>query len=556
MSNAFFNVQEPNNEPYNSYAPGTIEREKLKQKLQELKSKEIEIPAIINGREVRTDRTADVVMPHNHKHKLATTFFCGEKEVKMAIESALEARKQWADMPWNERIAIFQRAADLVTGPWRYTMNASTMLGQSKTPHQSEIEAVGELADFLRFNAWYLARIMEDQPYSPDGTWNRLEYRPLEGFVFAVSPFNFTAIAGNLPTSPAMCGNVSIWKPSPEAIYSNYYFMKLLQEAGLPDGVINFLPGEGADVGDPVLESPYLAGLQFTGSVGTFNYLWEKIGKNIGKYHSYPRIVGETGGKDFIFAHKTADLDTMVVAALRAAYEYQGQKCSAASRMYIPDSIWPEFRKKFIAEIEDIRYGDVEDFSNFMGAVISRKAFDKITGYIDYAKESKDAKIIFGGNYDDSTGYFVEPTVILASDPKFKTMEEEIFGPVLTIYVYKDKDFEKTLELCNYTSPYALTGAIFAKDRYALNKMNNALQNAAGNFYINDKPTAAIVNQQPFGGSRKSGTNDKAGSVPNMYRWLSMRAIKETRVAPKKWTYPYMEPEKVGFIESIKTDED
>jgi len=543
MSNAYFKVQEPKNEPYNSYAPGTPERTLLQQKLIELKSTEIEIPAIINGEEVKTGRTADVVMPHNHKHKLAEVHFCGEKEVKMAIESAMEARKKWAKMPWEERVAIFQRVADLVTGPWRYTMNASTMLGQSKTPYQSEIEAVGELADFLRFNAWYLTRIMKDQPYSPEGTWNRMEYRPLEGFIFAVSPFNFTAIAGNLPTSPAMCGNVSLWKPSPEAVYSNFYFMKLLQEAGLPDGVINFLPGEGADVGDPVLESTHLSGLQFTGSAETFEYLWKKIGENISKYNAYPRIVGETGGKDFIFAHHTADIDALSVAALRAAFEYQGQKCSAASRMYIPDSIWPEFRDKFLAEVEKVTYGDIEDFSNFMGAVISEKAFKKITGYIDFAKDADDAEIIYGGNYDDSTGYFIEPTVILTTNPKFKTMKEEIFGPVLTIFVYKDKDFEKTLELCDTTSPYALTGAIFANDRYALNNMNDILKQAAGNFYINDKPTAAIVNQQPFGGSRKSGTNDKAGSIPNMYKWLSIRAIKETLVPPKKWTYPYMDSE-------------
>lgn len=543
MSNAYFQVQKPGNEPYNSYAPGTSEKKLLKQKLSELKSNEIEIPAIIGGQEIKTDRNADVVMPHNHGHKLATVNYCGEKEVEMAIDAALEARKEWADMPWEQRVAVFQRAADLVTGPWRYTMNASTMLGQSKTPHQSEIEAVGELADFLRFNAWYLTQIMENQPWSPDGTWNRVEYRPLEGFIFAVSPFNFTAIAGNLPTSPAMCGNVSIWKPSPEAIYSNYFFMKLLQEAGVPDGVINFLPGEGADVGDPVLESPHFAGLQFTGSVETFNHLWKTIGQNIGKYHTYPRIVGETGGKDFIFAHNSADIDAMVVAALRASFEYQGQKCSAASRMYIPDSIWPEFREKFLTEVEKVTYGDIENFSNFMGAVISEKAFKKISGYIDYANQANDAEIIHGGKYDDSVGYFIEPTVILTDNPNFKTMEEEIFGPVLTIYVYKDKDFEETLELCDNTSPYALTGAIFADDRYALKKMNNALRQSAGNFYINDKPTAAIVNQQPFGGSRKSGTNDKAGSVPNMYRWLSMRSIKETRVPPKEWTYPYMAEE-------------
>lgn len=543
MSNAYFNIKEPKNEPYLSYAPGTKERAELKAELKRLKSEVIEIPAIINGKEVKTGRTADVVMPHNHGHKLATVHYCGEKEVQQAIEASLEARKKWAEMPWEERVAIFLKAADLITGPWRYTMNASTMLGQSKTPHQSEIEAVGELADFLRFNAWYLTRIYEDQPYSPDGMWNRLEYRPLEGFVFAVSPFNFTAIAGNLPSAPAMCGNVSIWKPSPEAVYSNYFFMKVLKEAGLPDGVINFLPGEGADVGDPVLESPDFAGLQFTGSVGTFNHLWKTIGKNIEKYKTYPRVVGETGGKDFIFAHETADVDKMVTAAIRGAYEYQGQKCSAASRMYMPKSLFPEFREKFLAEIEKIKVGDVEDFSNFMGAVISQKAFDKIKGYIEFAKEADDAEIIAGGTCDDSKGYFVEPTVILTSDPKFKTMQEEIFGPVLTIYSYDDDKFEETLDICESTSPYALTGAIFSRDRYALKMMADKLRQAAGNFYINDKPTAAIVNQQPFGGSRKSGTNDKAGSIPNMLRWISIRAIKETLDAPTDWTYPYMDEE-------------
>ncbi|MEX0823060.1 MAG: L-glutamate gamma-semialdehyde dehydrogenase [Balneolaceae bacterium] len=543
MSNAYYNIQEPKNEQYLSYAPGTVGRESLKKRLKELKSKEIEIPAIINGQEVKTGRTDDVVMPHNHGHKLATVHYCGEKEVKMAIESSLEARKKWSEMPWEERVAIFQKAADIVTGPWRYTMNATTMLGQSKTPHQSEIEAVGELADFLRFNAWYLTRIMKDQPYSPDGMWNRVEYRPLEGFVFAVSPFNFTAIAGNLPSAPAMCGNVSLWKPSPESVYSNYYFMKVLQEAGLPDGVINFLPGEGADVGDPVLESPHLAGLQFTGSVGTFNHLWKTIGKNIDKYHTYPRIVGETGGKDFIFAHNSADVDAMVVAAIRGAFEYQGQKCSAASRMYMPKSLWAEFRRKLSTEVEKVKVGDVEDFSNFMGAVISRKAFDKITGYIEYAKNSDKAEIVSGGKYDDSKGYFIDPTIILTSDPKFKTMEEEIFGPVLTIYVYEDKNFEQTMDLCDNTSPYALTGAIFARDRYALKTMADRFRQTAGNFYLNDKPTAAVVNQQPFGGSRKSGTNDKAGSIQNMLRWMSARSMKETLVAPKEWTYPYMDKE-------------
>ena len=543
MANAYFRVQEPANEPYLSFAPGTPEREILKDKCKELKSNEIEIPAIINGKEVKTGRTADVVMPHNHGHKLATVHLCGEKEVAMAIEAALEARKKWAEMPWEERISIFQKAADLVTGPWRATMNASTMLGQSKTPQQAEIEAAGELADFLRFNAWYLARIMGEQPYSPDGIWNRVEYRPLEGFVFAVSPFNFTAIAANLPTAPAMCGNVALWKPSTESVYSNYFFMKILKEAGLPDGVINFLPGDGPDVGDPVLESPHLSGLQFTGSVGTFNHLWKKIGENIETYKTYPRVVGETGGKDFIFAHPSADVDAMVTATIRAAYEYQGQKCSAASRMYVPQSLWNDFSEKLLAEVKKVKVGDVEDFSNFMGAVISRKAFDKISGYIDYAKEADDAEIIAGGGYDDSEGFFIEPTVILTENPKFKTMKEEIFGPVLSIYVYEDADFEKTLKLCDETSPYALTGAIFAKDRYAVKQMSDALRQTAGNFYINEKPTGAIVNQQPFGGSRKSGTNDKAGSVANMFRWLSMRSIKEVRVAPKDWTYPYMDTE-------------
>ena len=541
MSNAYFNIQEPKNEPYFSFAPGTPQRESLKKRLKELKSQVIEIPAIINGKEVRTSDTLDVSMPHNHKHKLATLYLCGEKEVNMAIEANLAAQKKWAAMPWEERVAIFQKAADLVTGPWRDTMNASTMLGQSKTPHQAEIEAAGELADFLRFGAWYLAKIMADQPYSPDGIWNRVEYRPLEGFVFALSPFNFTAIAGNLPSAPAMCGNVCLWKPSTESVYSNYFFMKILKEAGLPDGVINFVPGRGANVGDPVFASPHFSGLHFTGSEPTFNTLWQTIADNIGNYKTYPRIVGETGGKDFIFAHNSADIDALVVATIRAAFEYQGQKCSAASRMYVPISIWPQFKDKLLGEVAKIKVGDVEDFTNFMGAVIGKKAFESITGYIDHARESSDAEILAGGEYDDSVGYFIQPTVILAKNPKYRTMEEEIFGPVLTIYVYKDEEFEEAMDLCDTTSPFALTGAIFAKDRYVLKKMSDRFRQSAGNFYINEKPTGAVVNQQPFGGSRKSGTNDKAGSVINMLRWLSARSIKEARVAPKDWRYPYME---------------
>lgn len=540
MANAYFELREPKNEPVNSYAPGTPERKLLEKELEQLKSEEVEIPAIIGGKEVKTGRTEDVYIPHNHQHKLGTVHLCGEKEVEKAIEAALEAQKQWAETPWEERAAIFRKAADLLSGSWRYKMNAATMLGQSKTAYQSEIDAIAELADFFRFNAYYLTEIYKDQPYSPDGMWNRSEYRPLEGFVFAVTPFNFSSIAVNLPTAPALCGNVAIWKPATTSVYSSYFAMQMLKEAGLPDGVINFLPGHGSDVGDPVMENEHLSGLHFTGSTGTFQHLWKTIAKNIEKYRTYPRIVGETGGKDFIFVHNKADVDAVVIAALRAAYEYQGQKCSAASRMYIPQSCWDEFREKFLDEVGEIKMGEAEDFSNFMTAVIDQKAFDNISGYIDYAKESGDAEILCGGNYDDSEGYFVEPTLILAKDPKFKTMQEEIFGPVLTVYVYKDSKFEETLELCDTTSPYALTGAIFSQDRYALKMMADRLRQAAGNFYINDKPTAAVVNQQPFGGGRKSGTNDKAGSAANLMRWISVRSVKETFEPPKDWRYPFM----------------
>ncbi|MDR8392491.1 L-glutamate gamma-semialdehyde dehydrogenase [Aliifodinibius sp. S!AR15-10] len=540
MANAYFEIREPENEPVNSYAPGTPERSALKDELERLKNETVEIPAIIGGEEVKTGNTEDVVMPHNHGHKLGTVHLCGEKEVKMAEEAALEARKKWADMPWEHRASVFKKAADLLSGPWRYTINAATMLGQSKTPHQSEIDAVAELVDFFRYNSYYLTQIYQDQPYSPDGMWNRSEYRPLEGFVFAVTPFNFTSIAGNLPTAPAICGNVALWKPATSSVYSSYFVMKLLEEAGLPKGVVNFIPGSGADVGNPVMNSENLSGLHFTGSTATFQHLWKQIANNIEKYKTYPRIVGETGGKDFIFAHKSSDVDALVVAALRAAYEYQGQKCSAASRIYIPESIWSEFSEQFLEEAQKIKMGDVEDFSTFMGAVIDQKAFDNITSYIDYAKEADDAEILLGGEYDDSEGYFVQPTLVRAHDPKFKTMEEEIFGPVLTVYVYEDAKFEETLELCDTTSPYALTGSIFAQDRDALKHMSDYLRQAAGNFYINDKPTAAVVNQQPFGGARKSGTNDKAGSAANLMRWLSVRSIKESTVPPKDWTYPYM----------------
>ncbi|MDI6401298.1 L-glutamate gamma-semialdehyde dehydrogenase [Balneolaceae bacterium ANBcel3] len=541
MTQAHFTVPVPKNEPYHSYASGTPQREGLKAALKRLGSTQVEIPLMIGGKDVYTGNTTPVVMPHNHQHELGIMHQAGENEVKMAIEAALEARSDWAATPWEERVAIFLKAADLLTGTWRYTINAATMLGQSKTPHQSEIEAVGELADFFRFNARYLSEVMADQPSSPEGMWNRVDYRPLEGFLFAVTPFNFTAIAANLPTSMAMCGNVVLWKPASSSIYSSYYVMRLLQEAGLPDGVINFIPGPGAEVGDPVLENPHFSGIQFTGSERTFNYLWKKISDNIESYRTYPRIVGETGGKDFIFVHSSADVRKVAVAALRGAFEYQGQKCSAASRMYVPASLWPSFKETFLNEVARIKMGDVEDFSCFMGAVIDRKAFDTIKGYIDEAKTSDEAEIIAGGGCDDSKGFFIEPTVIHTTNPAFKTMQEEIFGPVLTIFVYEDDAFDESLEICNTTSPYALTGAIFAKDRYVLKYMADKLRDAAGNFYINDKPTAAVVDQQPFGGARKSGTNDKAGSKQNMLRWLSPRAIKETFDPPVEWKYPYMD---------------
>jgi 1-pyrroline-5-carboxylate dehydrogenase len=540
MSNAYFKVPEPINEPVLTYASGTPEREAIKNKLKELQAKEIEIPLIIGGKEIKTGKTADIRVPHNHSKKLGIYHKAGENEVNLAIEAALTARKQWADMPWEHRVSIFLKAADLLSGTWRSTLNAATMLGQSKTVYQAEIDSACELIDFWRFNSYYLTRLMSEQPYSPKGMWNREEYRPLEGFVFAVTPFNFTSIAGNLPTAPVIVGNVSLWKPASSAVYSAYYLMKLWEEAGLPAGVINFIPGSGGDVGNPVLASPDLAGIHFTGSTSVFQGMWKSIGDNIHKAKYYPRVVGETGGKDFIFAHNSADIDALVVAALRGSFEYQGQKCSAASRMYLPKSIWNEFKIKYVNEVNKIKMGDVEDFTNFMSAVIDKAAFKSIKSYIDFAKESGEAEIITGGNCDDSKGYFIEPTTILTTNPEFKTIREEIFGPVLTIFVYDDNKFDETLELCDQTSPYALTGAIWAKERDILVKMSDKLKNSAGNFYINDKPTAAVVGQQPFGGGRASGTNDKAGSSMNIMRWMTARAIKETFDPPKNWNYPFM----------------
>ncbi len=540
MSNAYFRVPQPLNEPVKTYKPGSPEREELKKKLAELRSKQIEVPLIIGGEEIKTGNIEQMRIPHNHSHILGTYHKAGKKEVEMAIEAALDARKEWADMPWEQRVSVFLKAADLLAGSWRSTLNAATMLGQSKVVHQAEIDSACELIDFYRFNSYFMNKIMDEQPYSPYGMWNRSEYRPLEGYIFAVTPFNFTSIAGNLPTAPVIVGNVTLWKPASSAVYSAYHLMKLFEEAGLPKGVINFVPGSGGQVGTPAMSNPNLAGIHFTGSTAVFQNMWKVISDNLKSMKYYPRIVGETGGKDFIFAHNSADVDALVVAAIRGAFEYQGQKCSAASRMYIPKSIWSEFKEKYVSEIKKIKMGDVEDFTNFMSAVIDKNAFDSITNYITFAKDSKEAEIITGGNFDDSKGYFIEPTTIVTTDPKFKTMEEEIFGPVLTIYVYNDNKFDEALQLCDETSPYALTGCVWAQDRKAILKMSNKLRDAAGNFYINDKPTAAVVGQQPFGGGRASGTNDKAGSGMNLMRWMTARTIKETFEPPKDWRYPFM----------------
>jgi len=540
-NNSIVNIPFPENEKVYDYAPGSVEREKLTQAINELRSQKIEIPLVIGGKEIKTGKTAKVVCPHDHQHVLAEYHLAGEEEIKLAIEESQKAWKKWQEMAWQDRVSIFLKAAELLSTKYRYIINAATMLSISKNPYQAEIDSACELIDFLRFNCYYAQQIYKEQPiYSPKGVWNYVQYRPLEGFVFAVTPFNFTAIGGNLPTSPAIMGNVVLWKPASSAVYAPYFLMKILKEAGLPDGVINFIPGRGSMVGDIVLKSEHFAGVHFTGSTAVFQNMWKTIGENIAKYKSYPRIVGETGGKDFIFAHNTADLKKLVTAAIRGAYEYQGQKCSAASRIYIPKSIYNEFIELFKADTSKIKIGGVEDFSNFMNAVIDECAFDNIVEYIEYAKNSKDAEILIGGNYDKSKGYFIEPTFILAKDPKFKTMEEEIFGPVLTGYVYEDEKVDEALDLCNTTSMYGLTGAVFANDREFVAKAMKKLEHAAGNFYINDKPTGAVVGQQPFGGGRASGTNDKAGSYLNLIRWVSTRSIKETFNAPESFEYPFM----------------
>ena len=540
MPNAIFKVPETVNEPLLSYLPGSSERAELKAKLAELKTKKLEIPLIIGGKEVKTDNLGQSVMPHNHQHVLADYHKASAPEVNQAIDAALDAREAWAEMDWADRASIFLKAADLLAGPWRATINAATMLDMSKNAWQAEIDAAAELADFYRFNVKYLTEIYQEQPYSPRGVWNRVEYRPLEGFVFAVTPFNFLSIAGNLPTAPAMAGNVALWKPASSAVFAAYHLAQMYKDAGLPDGVVNFIPGSGAAVGDPALASPHLAGIHFTGSTEVFQGMWKTIGENITKYKTYPRIVGETGGKNFVFAHNSANIDELVTGILRASYEFSGQKCSASSRSYIPDSLWSDFKAKLVQELAQIKVGDPEDFTTFMNAVIDASAFKTITGYIDYAKESSDAEIIFGGSYDDSTGYFIDPTVVKTTNPNHKLMVEEIFGPVMTMYVYPDSEYVETLKLCDQTSPYALTGAIFAKDKKAMILASKILQNASGNVYYNDKPTGAVVGQQPFGGARASGTNDKAGSKVNLLRWISQRTIKENFVPPKEFKYPYM----------------
>jgi 1-pyrroline-5-carboxylate dehydrogenase len=542
MSNGIFSVPVPRNEPVLAYTPGSQERKTLRAQLDRMAGEVIEITPRIGGRRVTTGRTADAVMPHDHRHVLAVWHKAGASEVQRAIDAAGAAHREWSRLPWQDRAAIFLKAADLLAGPYRMILNAATMLGQSKTAHQAEIDAACELIDFWRFNVAWAEEIYRQQPLSSPGAWNRLEHRALEGFVFAVTPFNFTSIGGNLPTAPAILGNTVVWKPASSALYSAHFIMEVLEAAGLPPGVINLVPGAGAEVGDPVLASPALAGIHFTGSTATFLGMWETVGRNIRRYRSYPRIVGETGGKDFVFAHASADVPSLVTALTRGAFEYQGQKCSAASRAFVPASLWAEVRDRLLRQVAEIRVGDPTDFTNFMGAVIDANAFSTIKGYVDFARQSPEAEILAGGGYEDGKGYFVEPTVVLAKRPGLKLMREEIFGPVLTVWVYEDRDLDTALEICESGSPYALTGAVFARDRAAIVRIADALTHAAGNFYVNDKPTGAVVGQQPFGGARASGTNDKAGSVLNLLRWVSPRAIKETFVPPTDFRYPFMAP--------------
>lgn len=528
------------NEPIKSYAPGSPEREEVLNTYKELYNSTIEVPCYINGKEVKTGDTATMHPPHDHKHTLGTYHKATRENVEEAIEGSLKARQEWADLPWEQRAAVFLRAAELIAGPYRAKINAATMLAQSKTIFQAEIDSACELIDFLRFNVEYMTQIFDDQPESTSEAWNRVEYRPLEGFVYAITPFNFTAIAGNLPASAALMGNVALWKPSDSQVYSAQVVMEVFKEAGVPDGVINMVMGDPVMISDVAISHPDFTGLHFTGSTNVFQDLWKTIGNNIHTYKTYPRIVGETGGKDFIMAHKSADAKQVATAIARGAFEFQGQKCSACSRCYIPKSLWADVKKYLVEDVKSFKMGSPEDMGNFVTAVIHEGSFDKLASYIDKAKEDKDAEIIVGGNYDKSKGWFVEPTVIVTDNPKYTTMQTELFGPVVTIYVYEDEEFDDTLKLVDETSIYALTGSIFSTDRHAAAHATKALQNCAGNFYINDKCTGAVVGQQPFGGARASGTNDKAGSKLNLLRWVSPRLIKETFVAPKDYRYPFL----------------
>lgn len=541
MNNTYSRTPDPVNEPVRSYAPGSPERASLRQTMKTMREETIDIPAFINGEEVRTGDLIDIVAPHEHARVLGRAHQCAAPELNAAISSAVAARNDWMNMHWTDRAAIFLKASELLAGPWRDIINASTMLGQSKNPYQAEIDAACEFIDFLRFNVRYMEQIYKDQPISSPGVWNRVQYRPLEGFVFAVTPFNFTSIAGNLPTAPALMGNTVLWKPSSTQLHSAYYLYKMFEEAGLPKGVINMVPGHGAEVGDPIFASEHFAGLHFTGSTGTFNHMWSTIGNNMNTYRGYPRVVGETGGKDFIMAHPSADAIPVATAIVRGGFEYQGQKCSAASRVYVPKSLWPIIRDSVVAQLDEIKMGPVEDFTNFINAVIDRKSFDNITSYIDHAKATDGVSVLAGGNYSDETGYFIEPTVLVTEDPLYRTMCEEIFGPVVTIHVYDDDRYDETIDLLNRTSPFALTGAIFAQDRSVLASTSAALVDSAGNFYLNDKPSGAVVGQQPFGGARASGTNDKAGSYMNLVRWVSARTIKENFNPPHHFGYPFHE---------------
>jgi 1-pyrroline-5-carboxylate dehydrogenase len=542
MATGFYNVPKAVNEPIKSYIPNSIECTELLATYKRMNNEVVDIPFYIGGREIRTGNTISIHPPHDHKHTVGNFHTAERHHIEEAVESVMEARKKWSVTPWQDRAAIFLKAAELLAGPYRARMNAATMIGQSKNVFQAEIDAACEMIDFFRFNVEFMTEIYSNQPQSAPGIWNRMEYRPLEGFVYAITPFNFTSIAGNLPAAPAMMGNVVVWKPARTQVYSAQIIMELFKEAGLPDGVINMVTGNSAMITEVLLDSKHFTGIHFTGSTGVFNSFWEQIGSNVnkGKYISYPRIVGETGGKDFVWMHASADAKQVATALSRGAFEYQGQKCSAASRAYIPKSKWNDVQKFLKADLESMKMGSPEDTSNFINAVIDNRAFDKLSSYIDQAKNDKDAEIIAGGNCDNSIGYFIEPTVILASNPNYATMCTELFGPVLTIYVYEDADWKETLALVDNTSEYALTGAIFSGDRYVIDIATNALENAAGNFYINDKPTGAVVGQQPFGGARGSGTNDKAGSVWNLLRWVSNRTIKETFVTPTDYRYPFL----------------